>query len=142
MPPKRYPADDPREWVNRAASSLRKARRSLGSKGIYPEDICFDCQQCAEKALKGVLVKRRGKYPKTHNIEMLATLIQKSGVKPPGSVLDSFGLTEFAHGLRYPGWSEAATEEDAREALRLARAVLRWCRKIIGTKIQAHGELL
>ena len=49
-PPERFPHDDPREWMNRAHSNL--ARAKLWTDGVYLEDLCFDAQQAAEKAIK------------------------------------------------------------------------------------------
>jgi hypothetical protein len=37
--PERYPPEDPREWLNRAQSSLILARAE--EPGIYLEDLCF-----------------------------------------------------------------------------------------------------
>ena len=50
-PPERFPPDDPREWLNRARSNLVRARNRI--HGAYLEDLCFDAQQAAEKAIKG-----------------------------------------------------------------------------------------
>ena len=55
MPPKRLSPDDPREWLNRARSNLTKAKAK--SPEVYLEDLCFDAQQAAEKAIKAVLLK-------------------------------------------------------------------------------------
>jgi HEPN domain-containing protein len=60
MPP-RYPAEDPREWINRARSNLIQAR--VAQPGIYFEDLCFEAQQAAEKAIKAVLITRRIDFP-------------------------------------------------------------------------------
>lgn len=48
MPHERYDADDPREWLNGAESSLAQARS--GEPDVYLEDLCFCAQQAAEKA--------------------------------------------------------------------------------------------
>jgi HEPN domain-containing protein len=47
MPPERHPADDPREWLNRARSNLALAR-SGPRDDVYTEDLLFDAQQAAE----------------------------------------------------------------------------------------------
>jgi HEPN domain-containing protein len=52
----RWPPDDPREWLNRARSNLNRARAELAE--VYFEDLCFDAQQAAEKAIKAVLIRR------------------------------------------------------------------------------------
>ena len=56
MPSKRFPPDDPREWLNRARSNLAKARSTHRTPEIYLEDLCFDAQQAAEKAIKAILI--------------------------------------------------------------------------------------
>jgi hypothetical protein len=55
MSARRFPPDDPREWLNRARSSLAKAA-AADIPEVYREDLCFDAQQAAEKALKAVLL--------------------------------------------------------------------------------------
>lgn len=56
MLPDRLPPDDPREWLNRAQSNVLRARMRM--PGVYLEDLCFDAQQAAEKAIKAVLIAR------------------------------------------------------------------------------------
>jgi len=46
----RYPPDDPRERLNRARSSLAQAK--VEHPDVYFEDLCFNAQQAAEKAIK------------------------------------------------------------------------------------------
>ena len=65
-PPERLPPDDPREWLNRARSNLVRARR--GEAGVYLEDLCFDAQQAAEKAVKAVLVAHKVDFPYVHDL--------------------------------------------------------------------------
>ena len=60
-PPERYPRDDPREWMNRANSNLARAR--VMAPEVYLEDLCFDAQQAAEKALKAVMMSRESTSP-------------------------------------------------------------------------------
>ena len=48
------PPNDPAEWLNRARSSLVRAKARL--PGSYLEDHCFDAQQAAEKAIKAVFI--------------------------------------------------------------------------------------
>ena len=43
--PERFPADDPREWMNRARSNRAKAKNRVPQ--AYLEDLCFEAQQAA-----------------------------------------------------------------------------------------------
>lgn len=62
MPSKRFPPDDPREWLNRAKSNLAKVNIPSETSEIYLEDLCFDAQQAAEKAIKSVLIHLDVRY--------------------------------------------------------------------------------
>ena len=84
MPPERFPPDDPREWLNRARGNLVRAKATL--PGVYLEDLCFDAQQAAEKALKAVLLKSQGSFPYTHDLADLVTLLKESGAEIPEAV--------------------------------------------------------
>lgn len=54
-------ADDPLEWLRRSLSNLLRAKTR--APGVYLEDLCFDAQQAAEKAIKALLVSRRVRFP-------------------------------------------------------------------------------
>ncbi|MFA6333192.1 MAG: HEPN domain-containing protein [Methanoregula sp.] len=54
--PKRLQPDNPVEWLNRAKSSLSLARQQ--SHEIYREDLCYQAQQAAEKAVKAVYISK------------------------------------------------------------------------------------
>ena len=65
-PPERFPPDDPREWLNRARSNMAKAKNRVPD--AYLEDLCFDAQQAAEKAIKAVMIVRGIDFPYTHDL--------------------------------------------------------------------------
>ena len=93
MPPKRRPADDPIEWLNRARSNLARAEADIRVPHVYLEDLCFDTQQAAEKAIKAVLLKLGVPFPFVHDLGELLGLVQKAGVSVPRSVRDASRLT-------------------------------------------------
>lgn len=130
MPPERFPPDDPREWLNRARSNLVRAKATL--PGAYLEDLCFDAQQAAEKAIKALLLKQQGSFPYTHDLADLVTLLQESGEEIPDTVKQAGRLTRFAVVTRYPGVIEPVTDEEHREAVAIAEAVVQWVEKQLG----------
>ena len=67
-PPERFPPDDPREWLNRARSSLAIAKNRLPD--VYLEDLCFEAQQAAEKAINTVMISRNIDFPYVHNVSL------------------------------------------------------------------------
>ena len=131
MPPKRRPADDPLEWLNRARSNLARAKADIRLPDIYLEDLCFDAQQAAEKAIKAVLLHVRVPFPYIHDLAELLDHLHKSGTSIPKSVRDAGRLTRFAVVSRYPGLAEPVAREDYKRAVRIANVVLRWAEKLI-----------
>ena len=128
-PRERFPHDDPREWMNRAHSNL--ARAKLWTEGVYLEDLCFDAQQAAEKAVKGLLLARGVPHPFIHDLAALLSLAEKAGVDVPTEVFDAAILTRYAAVTRYPGHTRPVTDTDHHEAVKLANRVVRWVERTI-----------
>lgn len=130
MPPERFPPDDPREWLNRARSNLSRAKARIPE--VYLEDLCFDAQQAAEKAIKAALVKKGVAFPSVHDIAHLLDLLEQTGVQIPDPVRRTEDLTRYAVVTRYPGVAEPVTESHYREAVAGAEAVVLWAGEAIG----------
>lgn len=124
MPPERFPPDDPRQWLSRARSNLARAKAKIPD--VYLEDLCFDAQQAAEKAIKAVLLKKKIAFPYVHDLARLLTLLEESGEEIPEVVRQAENLTRYAVVTRYPGLTEPVTEEHYQEAVANAEAVVRW----------------
>jgi HEPN domain-containing protein len=91
-----------------------------------PEDAAFHAQQCAEKALKALLLQHEIPFPKTHAIEVLLDLLKAQGVRVPKGVDEAFELSEYAVQTRYPGEWEPVTKAEARRSIDRAALVLTW----------------
>lgn len=63
-------ASSPREWMNRARSNLAIAKNRIPD--VYLEDLCFDAQQAAEKAIKAVFLARGIEFPFIHDLTRLS----------------------------------------------------------------------
>jgi HEPN domain-containing protein len=100
---RRYPPTDPREWLNRAKSNLAGAGQA--TPGVYLEDLCFDAQQAAEKAIKAVFIHYGLHFPYVHDLRRLLQLLNQGGVKVPKYAWRAEVLTPFAFEARYPGHS-------------------------------------
>ena len=114
------------DWLLRAHSSLKLGRAGLRTRGVLPEDACFHAQQCAEKALKGLLTHLAIQHPRTHALEVLLDLLKAHAIQVPVNVDEAFELTQYAVQTRYPGEWEPVTKVEARHALELAALVLAW----------------
>jgi HEPN domain-containing protein len=122
--------DNPRDWLARARSNLLLAE-SGRQHGVFLEDLCFEAQQAAEKALKAVCVFCKVEFPKTHSLITLAGLLEQAGVQLPPEVREADLLTSYAVQARYPDWDEAVTESEYQRALTIARHVIAWAEKVI-----------
>ena len=114
------------QWLSRALSNLDRARAGKIRDTILFEDLCFDCQQAAEKSLKALLVASDLASPHTHIIAQLLESLEQSGLEIPGDVKAASDLTEYAVHTRYPGLYEPVSEEEYREALAMAERVHEW----------------
>ncbi len=131
MPPNHRDPTQAAEWLRRARSNLARARAGRSAPEVLYEDLCFDAQQAAEKAIKAVLVHRQISFPKTHDIIDLLTILQRSEIEVPEAIRQADLLTGYAVETRYPGMSEEVTEEDYVQALKLAERVLRWAESFV-----------
>jgi HEPN domain-containing protein len=120
------PSDVVPVWLEHARSDLQLGKVALRTKGVLPEDACFHAQQCAEKALKGLLTYLAIPFPLTHAIEVLLDLLKVNGLVIPVSVDEADELSQYAVQTRYPGVWEPVTKSEALKALERASVVLAW----------------
>lgn len=135
---KRFPPDDPREWLNRARSNLARARAVIPE--VFLEDLCFDTQQAAEKAIKAVFISRGEPFPYIHELKELLRKLQHNGLKIPKYVWEADKLTPFAAVTRYPGEVGPVNQRKYRHAVRIATAVLRWAERQISVAGKGPGR--
>ncbi|HLF95302.1 MAG TPA: HEPN domain-containing protein, partial [Planctomycetota bacterium] len=101
------------------------------------EDLCFDAQQAAEKAVKAVLVLQGVDFPRTHQIAELLVLFRQAGHDLPEAVMRAGDLSDYASGARYPVSDEPVDpicpvdEAEYRRAVAVADDVVRWAEGII-----------
>lgn len=124
----------PQDWLNRANSNLVLATIvdiENMPDGLYIEDLCFEIQQSAEKAIKAVLVYYGIKFPKIHDISSLIVLLkQKTTLEIPDFVKNAGTLTQYAVKTRYPHWRNIPKNE-YEEALEIAKSVYNWAKQQI-----------
>lgn len=123
-PPERYAPDDPREWLNRANSNLAMSKNRVPE--VYLEDLCFEAQQAAEKAIKSVMIKRGIEFPYVHDLARLLSILEAAGEVVPETVMQAEELTQYAMSTRYPSLEQPVSERDHNEAVRVAEAVVHW----------------
>ncbi len=128
-PPERFPPDDPREWMNRARSNLALARSRIHH--VYLEELCFEAQQAAEKAIKALLIRRGIEFPYIHDLSRLLLLLEEAGETIPSLVRQAEDLTDYATVMRYPARVEPVSEQEYAKAIEIAEAVVQWAEEQI-----------
>ena len=111
-------------WLRRARSNLEIARLGKG-EGVVLEDLCFEAQQAAEKALKALLIYVSGEYPRTHAFHLLLERLAPY-VEIPDAIQDVVELSDYAVQMRYPGDYYPVEEAEYVRAIWLADQVLKW----------------
>jgi HEPN domain-containing protein len=124
-------ADPANEWVKKAednyVSALTLARRR---RNPVPDVVCNQCQQCAEKYLKALLVRRAIAFPKTHDLIQLESLLAPIEpniglIHPALAVLNPYGID-----IRYPGIDSTIT--DSRDAMKAVKGIRKFARAKLG----------
>ncbi len=103
------------DWIAKANSDLKIARREMTAEDPSSDAVCFHFQQGVEKLLKSWLTWRDIHPPRTHNIEILLVACEKLDptfveLRPVES------LTVYAVEIRYPDEIYFPTREEMQEA--------------------------
>lgn len=112
-----------RAWFLKAAEDLRAGTFELGADPPLSADVAFHSQQAVEKSIKGFLSWHGRPLRKTHNLVELGEAC--ASIEPALEELlrRAAPLTEYAWKFRYPGEADIPGDEEARNALSLAREV-------------------
>ncbi len=124
MPSERFPPNDPREWMNRARSNLALAKNR--TPDVYLEDLCFEAQQAAEKAIKALMIARSLEFPYVHDLVRLLSLVDGAGWTVPERVWRVKELTRYAVTTRYPDIGHPVSAQEYTDAVEIAEDVVRW----------------
>lgn len=114
------------EWLRFAQDDLRSAEVLLKEK-IFNE-VCFHSQQCAEKAMKALIVAKGDVVPKTHRLVDLFELVIKyhklQNIRTACLVLDQYYIpTRYPDAVIGSSPTGIPIEKEARESLDLAHLV-------------------
>lgn len=119
-------------WVRKAESDYGLAVLIAHADEPFRAELCFHCQQSAEKYLKALLEERGGAVPKTHDLVALLNLLLPYHRRLSGLRRGLGFLTDFAVDIRYPGGN--ASKRESERALRWAAKVRDTCRLLLGVR--------
>lgn len=110
-------------WMAKADEDLSDARVLL--EHGTPGAASFHAQQAAEKSLKALLVEREGRFPRIHDLAVLA-----GKVGAPEDLRMRCGILSQAYAAaRYPDVDEPAATGEADKLLRIGEEVVAWVRQ-------------
>jgi HEPN domain-containing protein len=115
--------DETHAWLDRARRDLRAAKVLIGAEEYA--GALFNCQQAAEKALKGFLTFHQRPFAKTHDLSELRPdcLAIDASLQPVLAQADE--LTKYAWRFRYPGAPYEPDNAQTADGLERAEATLR-----------------
>lgn len=117
-------------WVRKAEDDLGSARLLARKKPPFRDQVCFHCQQAAEKYFKATLFELGLAIPKTHNLDNLLNQLTGHDASLRSLRRGLRSLTQFAVDYRYP--SDRATLRQMRLALQRAEKVRDVMRQRLG----------
>jgi HEPN domain-containing protein len=126
-------------WVRWASEDLVLARSAHADPDAVARGACTWAHQCAEKALKAMVVAQGIDPPKTHNLLQLEQLVSADLAETLAAV-DLEALTRWSIEGRYPEDLEEATAADAAHAIETATAVLNAVQETLPPPTEAPGE--
>jgi HEPN domain-containing protein len=112
-----------RSWLSKASQDLDASAWLLESPQALYGVVGYHCQQAAEKTLKAFLTWHELEFEKTHSLVALVGLCLPISSDFEALRKAATTLTPFAVTTRYPGDLPEITQQEAQEALELARQV-------------------
>ena len=126
-------AETASEWVRKAEGDYETARLlARQRKKLLPDNLCWSCQQCAEKYLKAFLVRHRLGFERRHDLITLSELCSRVDLDFRLLVDALEDLEPCSPAIRYPGTS--VTETEARSAFEAMKLVRKFVRAKLGLR--------
>lgn len=119
-------------WLYLAEEDLKFAK--AGFRDEFYAHVCFLSQQGVEKAMKGFLVAKGKKYPKSHDLLALQQLMNVPWLEEYLNAIKN--LSEFYVPLRYPD-AMAGSLPEGLPGKEEAADALKWAKEIVAA-IEKH----
>jgi len=122
-----------RQWFDLAKQNLEIAKHLLTTFHPTPvESICNNCQQSAEKDLKGYLFFNQVEFPKTHDLAVLVVMCGNINPDFMKFLKQCQYLTDFGVIPKYPNELQI-TDDDAKTAIRFADEIKEFVVNLLNT---------
>jgi HEPN domain-containing protein len=119
------------DWLRQAQSDMRYARAAF--RDGFHAQVCFICQQAAEKAVKSILYARGAKVILSHSIHRLCEEARiNDELQKAARVLDQYYITaRYPDALAEGTPEDVFTDEQSANALEKAEAFVRLAEEIV-----------
>ncbi len=119
-----------KEWFEYAEADLDSASYLATMQKPHIEIICYHCQQCAEKILKGFIIYNGIEPKRIHDLTILCRDCEN--INPSFQMIFEMCeiLTEYATNTRYPTKLELE-KRDMNEAIKCATDIVEFVKSII-----------
>lgn len=128
------------QWIDFARMDFLTAKHLYEHMHPKPlEIICYHCQQCVEKLLKGVLLSKGEAIKKTHDLGLLAEMLQEYETVDEKYLEMCDDLTPYGVKIRYP--QELYIEEHhVKKALQETETLYGWLMEILESQKSSIGR--
>lgn len=132
-----HPDPEVESYLRKAERDLATAVRMSESGQEFADIICFHAEQCAEKALKGLILALGQAPPRTHDLVVLQQALTK--LDDRGAFFQGFclALSDYAVAPRYPGWEDLVGTVDIGAVIGSTSAVLDQVVIWLGLKVES-----
>lgn len=120
--PSPAPPESLHEWLQAAERDAHAAELLSADESLAPT-ICWLSHQMCEKYMKALLVSRRVRPERTHQLELLLIALRRAGCPLPRLDADCELLTRHAITPRYPAGNDLGVD-DARTATDAAARII------------------
>ncbi|OHA14102.1 MAG: hypothetical protein A2909_02805 [Candidatus Tagabacteria bacterium RIFCSPLOWO2_01_FULL_39_11] len=124
-----------RDWFRIGENDLGFVKSGFKDLNAFFPQICFLCQQSAEKYLKGFLVFYKKGFPKIHDLTELVKLCSKIDKNFSKILKDADILSQYYLVVRYPTEYKEAGKLEAREAIETAKRIADFVKDIIKAQL-------
>ena len=134
---------DSSRWIKLAKQDQKMAELAYNAR-LYNQ-VCFHCQQGAEKCLKAFLLEKDGKFPKTHSLAELLSLASFRNPSLEDLMDECLYLDLFYIPTRYPDAPLGSLPEgepkrkDAQKAMQILTDILKRITKEL-SGLKKHGR--
>jgi HEPN domain-containing protein len=115
--------------AGKAAGDLLVAQKLVHDPEVDDDPVGFHSQQSVEKALKVALTLEGIDFPKTHDLDYLAMLADRSSVEVSAEITSAGWLTPWAAEFRYDDAPLGALDRE--RAIEIAEKAVEWCQEMV-----------